>query len=606
MVELGLNVRWWEKDAPDRVGRLVSAVRAIKEGDVGRMEDAILHSRMYGENSAFGYEFKTLPRRSSLTMNVVRSTVDSVVARIVKNKPRPQFQTTGGNRSLRRKAKNLTQYVDWAMEEGKANNAFRDAFLDASVTGTGFVHVFTEGTKTCFERIFPSEILVDQQEGMYKQPRTMYRQKWVPKDALKALFPNKGMEIDFADPPSADATNDLLTKRTDLVVVYEAWRLPSKAGAKDGCHMIATSKGILSEEKWVHDSFPLIVIRYRDALSGYWGLGIADNLKGIQIELNKNLIKRQKILDFHATPRVFYEGRTPKRVQLNNSIGMVYQGKPPSLWNPPSVPPELDNYLEMLWVRAHTLEGLSPVEASGTIPAGLNSGVAIQEYDAVVDGKFALPHQKYQDAWLEAANWVVTLGKGIHKKHPKWSPVAAHDKYTVGTVRWDDLDLEKDDYVLRALPASSLPTHPGARLQRVMDMFQTGLISDIAEARRLLDYPDIEAASALDRAHSDYLDWVAEKILDDGVMVAPEPFQDHQLALKRMQAEYHKAVMEEVPSDRLSLLIDFMSATRDAIKAQQAEQASLMAPASTGAPAPTGFGGAPPTAVQPGDTPIPN
>lgn len=600
---LGKNHKWWDGELEDRerVSRLEQALQVIKDSDHERVGMAVQNARLYGENTVFGYELNALPTRNRLTMNLIKSVVDSVVARITKNKPRPQYTTSRGNRSLRRKAKNLTAFTDYAMEKGKAGNAFRDAFLDAAVMGTGFVYAYRQDTEICFERIFPSEVIIDQQEGLYKTPQTMYRRKWMSKDTLIAMYPGEEGGIRNSGGPSPSVHEFQMHNREDLVEVTEAWKLPTQKGKADGWHVIATDKVILASNKWVHDEFPIITIRYNQPLFGYWGRGIAENLTGLQVELNKNLIKRQKILDLMAVPRVYYQNRAPNRSKMDNQIGGVYQGEKPLIYAPRTLPPELDAYIENLWQKGHVLEGISPTEAMGSIPGGLTSGVAVREYDNIVDGKFAMAHQGYQDAWMEGAVWVRKLGDEIHKAFPKWTPVAAHDRYSVETVDWDSL-VEKDCYVLRAMPASSLPTHPGAKQGKVIELLQAGIIADVELARRLIDFPDLEEAMSLDRAQADYFDWVAEQILDEGIVIAPEPFHDPKLALKRIQAEYNRASTQDVPEDRLALLREYIGNLMDQIKAAQAEQAQVLAPRATGSGPATGFDGAPPQALQQGET----
>lgn len=600
--------RWWSKDDISdvlRASRLQQAVSIIKDTDLPRMNLANKNARLYGENTIFGYgSAAAVTEKPKLTMNLIKSVVDSVVARITKNRPRPQYITSGGNRSLRRKAKNLTAFTDYAMEEGNASDAYRDAFLDAAVLGTGFVYHYREDTEIRHERILPSEVLVDPQEGIYRTPQTMYRRKWVPREVLASHYPEQAGLILMESPASSLSPDEYLpSRKEDLVEVFEGWRLPTKKGKNDGFYIRVAGKALLEFDPWTYDCFPITPIRYNNLLYGFWGRGIAENLTGLQLELNKNLIKRQKILDLLAVPRVYTKNRKSKAT-VTNKVGGVYHGDAPVIYAPRTVPPEIDGYIESLWQRGHLLEGISPSEAMGTVPSGLTSGVGIREYDAVVDGKFALIHQAYQSAWMEGAKWVRLLGEEIHSEFPRWKPTGSYDQYSIETVDWESLT-EKDDYVLRCMPASSLPTHPGARQQKVIDLAQSGLITDPSTALRLLDFPDLQEHMALDRAQSDYLDWVVEQMLDEGLMQVPEPFHDHQLAMKRVQAAYNRAVTnEDVPEERLALLRDYLSGLMDAVKAQQAEQAQMLAPRAVGGGPATGFDGAPPTALSPEDSPI--
>jgi hypothetical protein len=124
------------------------------------------------------------------------------------------------------------------------------------------------------------------------------------------------------------------------------------------------------------------------------------------------------------------------------------------------------------------------------------------------------------------------------------------------------------DYVLRDLrspqggfysaeDADSLP--PGAKYQRVNEMRQDGYL-DMAEARRLMDMPDIQAEDDLGNAAIDDVDAVIGKILDDDkpTLLPPEPYQNLQLLLTRANASYLFARHHGCEEDRLQMLRDLM------------------------------------------------
>jgi hypothetical protein len=108
-------------------------------------------------------------------------------------------------------------------------------------------------------------------------------------------------------------------------------------------------------------------------------------------------------------------------------------------------------------------------------------------------------------------------------------------------------------------PVSSLPQTPGAKYQRVNEMRQDGYL-DMAEARRLMDMPDIQAEDDLGNAAIDDVDAVIGKILDDDkpTLLPPEPYQNLQLLLTRANASYLFARHHGCEEDRLQMLRDLM------------------------------------------------
>lgn len=140
----------------------------------------------------------------------------------------------------------------------------------------------------------------------------------------------------------------------------------------------------------------------------------------------------------------------------------------------------------------------------------------------------------------------------------------------------------------------------------VQELLNGGLIPP-EEAKQLLDFPDLEAKMSLDRATSDLIDRNIEFILDDGRYMPPHPYQDHALALRKVQAAIQVAEQNNVPSDRLQMLRQYLTQTHlyleQANQQRMANQQGAMIP---GAPPAAGPTGANPLAMTPegGNMPV--
>jgi hypothetical protein len=184
---------------------------------------------------------------------------------------------------------------------------------------------------------------------------------------------------------------------------------------------------------------------------------------------------------------------------------------------------------------------------------------------------------------MELARAMVGLGQDISEEFPDYSVVLDRDKRTIAQVKWSEVDMDGDAYVLKVFPASSLPTSPAGRIAAVGELLGIGVI-DAEAAKRLLDFPDVEDELSLARAGQDHIDHCIEMALDEGVYIPPEPFDDPAFAIKRVTAAYMRAKDDGVEEERLDILRDFIGATvalmQSAMAAQQAAQAGP-------APAPT-------------------
>ena len=598
------DFRWWTKKNPHESAW--DAYAHIKENDGGRYVDNLRHLRLYGNRDYVGMLPQSYAESFSqerVTLNVIKSVCDTVSSRIAKNRPRPVFLTSGGNYSTRRRAKLLEKFVESQFYTAGVYQVAPRVFLDACVFGTGIMQVYYEGTKICVERVFPGEIYVDQAEGVYGQPRQMYRRKYINRDVLLEMFPDHEGLIRTADGPSDDPQDLERDSTVDQIEVVEAWHLPSGPNATDGRHCIILDGGTLHEEPWEYDYFPFVFLRWSERLRGFWGMGLAEELTGIQVEINKLLIKIQRAFQLLAVPWVLVEaGSKIKKAHLNNQIGAIipYSGTPPVVRPNQTMSPEVFAHLDRLYRRAYEIAGVSQLSAASLKPAGLESGVALREYNDIESERFALVSRSYEQMFMELAKQMVNMGKKIAENNPGWSVVTQRDKYTIQEVKWEDVDLEKDSYVLKVFPSSALPTTPAGRLAMVEQLMAAGLLGP-EEAKRLLDFPDLDRELALDRAASDNIDRIIERMVDDGTYEAPEPFMDLVLAIKKTQAAYNKAVNDNVPEDRLALLRQFMASIHEMIKRAQAEARNATAVPAPGAPPAPSPDGSPMTALGPED-----
>lgn len=596
------DYRWWVDDPARMHEKVRATAKFIRQKDGGREEADLIFMRLYGNQDFVGggpTNYHSIRTKKRLTLNVIKAVVDTVVARISKQKPKAKFLTSAGNYSLRRRAKLLERFVDAQFYLTGFHQVAPRAFLDACVFGTGAVKVYREGTRVKAERVFPSEILVDYAEGLYKEPQQIFQRKYVNRDLLMEKFPEHADIIRFA--PAPDDTEFVQYDSTaDQVEVIEAWRLPTVPGAKDGKHCICIDGATLFEGRWEYDYFPFVFIRWTDRLRGFWGMGIAEELLGIQVEINILLQKIQKAYHLMAVPQVFVEASTKvKAAHLNNEVGAIipYTGTPPIVRPASTFSPEYYTHLWNLFNKAFEIEGVTIGTATGEIPRGLETGAAVREWSDVGTERF-IPHSRdYEEMHLQVARMIVDLGREIAKENPDWSVVAQRDRNTISEVKWSEVSMEEDAYVLKVWASSSLPSHPSGRFAAIEEMLNIGML-DMATAKQLLDFPDLDRDMELDRAASDNIDRVIEQMLDEGHYEGPEPYQDLNLTLKKVQDAYNKAMVDGVPEDRCELLRQYMAATHELIQRAEAQAlvAANQAPLS-GAPPAAGPNGAPPTAV---------
>lgn len=604
------DLRWWNAEKEHRHEAVTNAVTHTREKDTHRREANLRHMRLYENIIGTSYNsdpYATMYSADKVTLNVIKSVIDTVSARIAKNKPHPKFMTTHGNWTLQRRAKLLEKFVEAKFDEASVYDEAKKVFKDSCVFGTGALKIFRERDKICVERVFPGELFVPRSESLYGQPRCLYQRKWVSKTVLCELYPKHKQAIkrlDHGSVSQVDAGDIFFDADSDQVLVTEAWHLPSGVDSGDGRHSIVVDNATLLDEPYTKDHFPFCFFNWDDKLRGFWGRGIAEQLTGIQIEINRILIKIQKAFNLMAVPRIFVNSASKiNKSYFNNKVGTIipHVGEKPTILTPPIMQAEVYEHLWMLYNRAFEIAGVSTLSATGDIPEGLRAnGRAMLVYNDVENERFALVGQAWEQLFMDIAKQFVQHGKEAYEEDKDFSVVAAKDKNTVSEIRWKDVDMEEDQYTLRVYPTSILPQLPAGKMAAVEQLIAAGFVPQ-EEGAKLLGFPDLDSFLALDTAMSEYADRICEQMLDDHKYEPPEPYMDFQMVFKKVQAAYADAVNRGADEPGLKLMRRYMRQLHAMVKQVQAETQNLQAlPAAGAPPAMTGTG-VPLTAAQPGE-----
>lgn len=545
---------------------------------------------------------------SRVPFNLVKMNIDMVQNRISKMTPRPKFLPRGGNYSLKKKAELLERWVAaqfrWMDVHVHAQRHFQDVLL----YGTGVMKVWREGSKIKTERVYPGEIFVDETEGYYDCVRQLIHRRYVSRKVLQRLFPKHARALEEVG--AADEALDEFEKSkfSDQVVVVEAWHLPSEAHEDseletDGRHVIVVGDVVLVDEEWEHDDFPFVFTRWSRHPRGFFGIGLAEELTGIHLDVNYTIERINKAIELVATPQVWLESSAQiKANKITNIPGQInyYTGIPPVFQTPQAASPETYQYLQSQIARSLQISRLSENAMTNKIPSGLETGAAVQAWNDIESMGFQLVAQSYERAFVKITEWLIRLGKECYEENPKYSVVAERDKHTIEQVPWKKLDMERDSYVIEVWPVSSLPFHPSGRLDMVEKMINMGMVQP-QDARELVNMPDVDGFRTLEKATKDNIAKTLEDMLDEGIYRAPEPWIDIDLAMKMAQTSLNDAQVNDVPEDRITLVSKYLRAVTGMKQRQLQATAMQTGAMSPTAPPAVGPNGLPPTAVTGGE-----
>jgi len=559
------STRWWGKSKDEVHKHVFQTVEMLETRQQFRTLNNIKYARLYSNLEILGvyagiYTAPVndyyLPNR--LSLNVVKSCIDTVTSKIAKAKPRPLFLTEGGNWELQQTAKKLTAFMDGQADAINLHPEMQKSFRDGCVFGTGAVKFYPdkEAKTVKAERTIIEELLIDDADGIYGKPSVLFQRRLVNKQVLKEMFPDEADQIEMASNSLPSTMNSDMVK--DLVKVIEAWHLPSGATAKDGMHVICVENCTLLCEEWTKTYFPFAFIRWSDKLTGFFGTGLAEELISIQLEINKILKNIQLSMHLFAVPRVFVENHSQVNLAgINNDIGALckYTGNAPVFHTPQAMSPDVYQHLWNLVQKAYEITGVSQLSAASKKPEGLNSGVALREYQDIESDRFQIVGQRYEDAYITSAEIILDMMKDLSSEVKVSVKVSTDDGMEL--VNFKDVHMDENKYILRVFPTSVLPTEPAGKLQKITELVQAGFL-DKDTAMDLLDFPDIKAATDKILAPRRVIIKTLDKIVSKGIYEAPEPYMKLDMAQAIAQQTYLNAKVQNVPEERLELLRNYI------------------------------------------------
>ncbi len=596
---------WWKADDDEHLAaELCGTAAYLKTAQTYRMRQLAVDVRMYCGLSVYSYagsnvskmdKTKTLPDDRP-TFNLIQACTDTLVSRLSQAQPQPKFLTDGGDYRERHLAQQLNQFILGEFYQTHAYDKARRMLRDGIIMGTGALKVYEDeaSKKVAIDRVMTTDLYVDDNDSLNGEPQQMIQLKLVDRDRLLANNPKAKKVIAGAPQSYPDNSPDAGRTTADQVMVVEGWKLPSgpdpeALGYMPGRHVIATQNGVIYEEEWTKTKFPFVFLNYSEPFLGYWGQGLATQLFGTQISLNRILYTITRAITLVGVPRVFID-QSSKVVKAhnNNEIGVIitYAGTKPSYEVAPCNAPELYAERDKLIDYGFRQCGVSDMQATGEKPQGLDSGAAIRSFDDINSDRFAELSKKYDNVFIELAYLVTDVAMDIAKRDGKYQTVYPNKD---GTKEIDlpKMSLLKNPFVIQCFNESSLPRTPAGRIASVTEQVQAGMLS-VKEGRRLMRFPDLDQNEKLDNASEERIFQYLDKIVEKGEYNPPDTFMDLDLATTLVVQYLNLYLAAGLEEEKADLLRNFFK------QVQAIKQAGMPPPAA--APmAPQAAPEAPPT-----------
>lgn len=559
---------WWRAGSKDKMKeQLLATCTYLKDSQNYRYRQAAVYARLYGNQSLFNFVGSNMAKMDNQTglpldrptFNLIQSSIDTLVSKIGQSRPSPVFLTDGSNYKERSRAKKLNHFVQGEFYQTKAYDKGVTSLRDALIEGTGCLKVYqTADNKVGIDRVLFTELFIDPNEAIYGEPRQLYQVKLVDREVLKETPGFDTSNLTLAEKATVDNSGDSAKTVSDMVLVVEAWHLPSGKDAKDGKHIIATSSGVLFEEDWNKDRFPFVFLHFSPRMLGFWAQGIAEQLMGTQLEINSLLFQISRSIKLVGVPRVFVEmGSKVNKAAFNNEVGTIieYQGTKPTYEVANCVPQELYAQLQRTIDYGFQQAGVSMMQATSQKPAGLDSGEAIRTYDDISNDRFQTLAKRYDNMFIDLSYLIIDTASDIAEREGEYQTVYP-GKNGVQMIDLPDIDMEEDPFIIQCFNMSSLPRDPAGRMAKVAELIQSGMIS-IKEGRRLLDYPDLEQVERLANAAEERIYQYLDNIVEEGDYHGPDQFMDLPFAMETAVAYYNLYVSANLEPEKEQLIQDF-------------------------------------------------
>lgn len=571
--------RWWNREEDQVAGALTSAAQNIEKWNWARRYLNLTCMRyITGRELSAVYSYSMARRPGNLirtygaaewkapSFNLIATCADVYSSRIWKNRPFIQVIPIAGDFKARVRSKKLSRFADAVFDETKFWPQVEMAGIDCMTSGDAFFKVRegigADGGKIAIDRVLSDEILVNEEEAQYGNPRSFIQRVFMHREELYYKYGRSEKERQAIErAPSAYPGfyfgSDLNYR--DIVPLVEGWRLPGADKDQDkGRKCLAVGDCLLDDAVWKKHYFPFARLQFKPMSVGYFGQGLAEILLPIQQELNRTDEAIWESMRRMAWPRwvVDTNAKVNENSLAGRSAGIIkFTSGPAGGAAPEPITPAImaeevytnrDAWIQKGFKRAR----ISESAASGEKPQGLNSGAAIMAWSTLDDSAHADLGQRLEDCVTDVANLVFDLAEEV-------KPRVRVPGRTLQEIDWNDAKMSRNAYASRAFPMSRLPQLPAARLQQVANWYQDGII-DKSTKMRLEQVPDTEGYADLFTASEDNVHAMIDKIIEVGDYFPPEPYQDLKKLIQIGQSRYLQEKDRETPQDRLDLLLQYI------------------------------------------------
>lgn len=427
--------------------------------------------------------------RRAFNYNVIRRNCEAAKNQITSSQPKITFLTEDHDYTDIERAEKLSKHINDIFDEEDIYVKAPDAFIMACIMRLGILKL---NQWNSLSLIHFTNFFCDNLTKGSKVPREAGNFTLISPYTLQSMFPERGEQI---------AQMYIAKDFVSDVRIYDLYRTNAH-------RCIFTDDMILEASEWRYNFVPYELFRWEGTTEGVLQRSISEELEDMHNEIENLLDITSISFDKVGIPKTYVSqgSKISEGSFEDNGVGDVieYAGSvKPETEAPVPLHESYFRYVENLYLKSFETCGNNPTNITGELPPQLNqaSGVAIQNYSDLDTKKFSDIRKAYEKTFAGLAKKILILGGNrVFQNDP--------------ILR--DIDINFELKRLKIKGESMLPDTPGAQIQAIQAMIQTGMVGE--EGWAMIKHPDIQKmlSSVADRFRA--VDLIVEKAVRENTM----------------------------------------------------------------------------------------
>lgn len=522
--------------------------------------------------------------RVRLVVNAIMSTVETALAKSLKNKPVAEVRPSNTDENNMAGAKLGTKITDCLGVTHEDERKLHDFVKWMLICGTCFFHDYWDGQAgeswedvdphtgepitlhmgdIGREVVSPFDVMIDPEAIFLNEAKRLVRRKRYLLNEACERWPDKADYIQPSNTEDMQHSMDLRILNLGMysgesyglephdhdnrVTVYEMWELPEALSREErrdfpkGRVITKCGNVLLSKDShpYRHGQIPYTQANAIGVPGRLWGMSIIDQIGSINRAYNRALSKILENMVLMSNPKWLMPTSAAQGMNAIDSepggiIRFADGSTPPQAVPPPALTGQ--GHFEVMRVFSENMQEVSGLRevSRGSAPPGVTSGVAINLLQEQDDTRLATTIRGIERAIERSGKQRLELVQQFYIE-PRVMKIAGEDS------SFDSIDFTGADLAgntdLVVVAGSAMPQSKTARQAMVMDYWNAGLLPQDDNGRRLawrlLGIPNLEALWKEEQVDLNTADQENRR-MRRGIAQPVYPWQDHTVHKARL------------------------------------------------------------------------